>query len=57
MGCCLFAMATGHGPFEDKNAALGDVLRKVKCGDFNLPASSTEAFKDLIMNLLTLDAD
>jgi polo-like kinase 4 len=38
MGCCLFAMATGHGPFEDnKNAALGDVLKRIKVGDFNLP--------------------
>ncbi|CAD8197171.1 unnamed protein product [Paramecium pentaurelia] len=57
MGCCLFAMATGRGPFEEKNAALGDVLRKVKQGDFDLPANSTETFKDLIMNLLNLDVD
>ena len=57
MGCCLFAMATGRGPFEEKNAALGDVLRKVKAGDFDLPKNSTETFKDLIINLLNLDVN
>ena len=57
MGCCLYAMATGHGPFEEKNAPLGEVLRRVKVGDFDLPNNFTEVFKDLLINLLNLDAD
>ena len=57
MGCCLYAMATGHGPFEEKNTPLGEVLRRVKVGDFDLPNNFSEVFKDLIINLLNLDAD
>lgn len=57
MGCCLYAMITGRGPFEDKGTALGDVLRKIKSGDFDLPLNISNVFRDLLLNLINLDAE
>ncbi|KAM3133228.1 hypothetical protein pb186bvf_014656 [Paramecium bursaria] len=55
LGCCLYAMCMGKGPFED--AALGEVLRKVKLGEFEIPKTISSSFKDLLLNLINLDAD
>jgi polo-like kinase 4 len=50
-------MVTGHGPFEhDQSSTLGDVLKRVKNGSFELPNVSAP-LKDLLVNLINLEAN
>lgn len=57
MGCCLYAMSAGRGPFEDSGTALGDVLRKVKSGTFEFPQNISPTFKDLLQRLINMDTE
>mmetsp|Transcript_36947 Transcript_36947/g.95721 ORF Transcript_36947/g.95721 Transcript_36947/m.95721 type:complete len:720 (-) Transcript_36947:118-2277(-) len=52
-GVILFALVCGHLPFEDQNTAA--LYKKILAADYTLPNFISDAVKDLIAGLLTVD--
>jgi len=52
-GVVLFALLTGRLPFDDEN--MGELLRKVKSGKFDMPRSIPAGAKHLIARILVVD--
>ncbi|CAH6721017.1 serine/threonine-protein kinase Gin4p [[Candida] jaroonii] len=52
-GIILFALLTGHLPFDDEN--IRKLLLKVQNGKFIMPASLSSEAKDLISKMLVVD--
>ena len=52
-GIILFALLTGHLPFDDEN--IRELLLKVKAGNFVMPNELTRDAKDLIWRMLDVD--
>lgn len=49
-------MVQGRGPFEAPKILLGDVLKNVQKGSFVLPENISSSLKDLLINLISLNA-
>ncbi|EGV64109.1 Serine/threonine-protein kinase hsl1 [Yamadazyma tenuis] len=54
-GIILFALLTGHLPFDDEN--IRKLLLKVQNGKFIMPANLSAEAKDLISRMLRVDPD
>jgi len=52
-GIILFALLTGHLPFDDEN--IRNLLLKVKAGHFTMPPQLSNEAKDLIWRMLDVD--
>jgi serine/threonine protein kinase len=52
-GIILFALLTGHLPFDDEN--IRNLLLKVKAGHFTMPPQLSSEAKDLIWRMLDVD--
>mmetsp|Transcript_183330 Transcript_183330/g.581372 ORF Transcript_183330/g.581372 Transcript_183330/m.581372 type:complete len:466 (+) Transcript_183330:103-1500(+) len=52
-GVILFALVCGYLPFEDQNTAA--LYKKILAADYTLPNFISDAVKDLIAGLLTVD--
>jgi len=52
-GIILFALLTGHLPFDDEN--IRSLLLKVKAGHFTMPPELSSEAKDLIWRMLDVD--
>ncbi|KAI9283156.1 kinase-like domain-containing protein [Sporodiniella umbellata] len=52
-GVILFALLTGHLPFDDEN--IRQLLRKVKSGKYSMPDSISPKAQDLIQRILVVD--
>lgn len=52
-GIILFALLTGHLPFDDEN--IRELLRKVKSGVFTMPAELSGEAKDLLWRMLEIN--
>src|ERR1700738_117591 len=52
-GIILFALLTGHLPFDDEN--IRNLLLKVKAGHFTMPSQLSSEAKDLIWRMLDVD--
>ena len=52
-GIILFALLTGHLPFDDEN--IRNLLLKVKAGYFQMPPQLSSEAKDLIWQMLDAD--
>lgn len=52
-GVILFALLTGHLPFDDSN--IRNLLMKVQTGKFNMPSNLSNSAKDLIWSMLRVD--
>ncbi|KAG1443179.1 hypothetical protein G6F56_010770 [Rhizopus delemar] len=52
-GVILFALLTGHLPFDDEN--IRQLLRKVKTGKFVMPDSISKSAQDLIRKIMVVD--
>lgn len=52
-GVILFALLTGHLPFDDPN--IRNLLLKVQTGKFHMPSSLSNEAKDLIWSMLRVD--
>jgi len=52
-GIILFALLTGHLPFDDEN--IRNLLLKVKAGHFTMPPQLSPEAKDLIWRMLDVD--
>lgn len=52
-GIILFALLTGHLPFDDED--IRALLAKVKVGKFNMPSELPSDAKDLIKRMLEVD--
>lgn len=54
-GIILFALLTGHLPFDDEN--IRKLLLKVQSGKFNMPSDLSFEAKDLITKMLKVNPD
>lgn len=54
-GIILFALLTGHLPFDDEN--IRKLLMKVQAGVFQMPKNISEEAKDLISKMLCVDPE
>jgi serine/threonine protein kinase len=52
-GVILFALLTGHLPFDDQN--IRQLLLKVQSGKFHMPSSLSDEAKDLIWSMLRVN--
>ncbi|KAG1172393.1 hypothetical protein G6F70_006506 [Rhizopus microsporus] len=52
-GVILFALLTGHLPFDDEN--IRQLLRKVKTGKYVMPDNISKSAQDLIRRILVVD--
>ncbi|KAL1924784.1 uncharacterized protein VTP21DRAFT_4438 [Calcarisporiella thermophila] len=52
-GIILYALLTGHLPFDDEN--IKQLLQKVKAGKFYMPQNISESAQDLINHMLRVD--
>ena len=52
-GIILYALLTGHLPFDDEN--IRQLLSKVKAGKFYMPADISPGARDLISRMLTVN--
>ncbi|KAI1320253.1 hypothetical protein EDD11_001468 [Mortierella claussenii] len=52
-GIILYALLTGHLPFDDEN--IRQLLGKVKAGKFYMPQDISEGARDLISRMLTVN--
>jgi len=52
-GIILFALLTGHLPFDDEN--IRNLLLQVKAGRFTMPPQLSSEAKDLIWRMLDVD--
>ncbi|KAG0838170.1 hypothetical protein G6F19_003283 [Rhizopus arrhizus] len=52
-GVILFALLTGHLPFDDEN--IRQLLRKVKSGKYVMPENISRSAQDLIRRILVVD--
>ncbi|KAG1457306.1 hypothetical protein G6F46_007312 [Rhizopus delemar] len=52
-GVILFALLTGHLPFDDEN--IRQLLRKVKSGKYVMPDNISKSAQDLIRRILVID--
>lgn len=52
-GIILYALLTGHLPFDDEN--IRHLLSKVKAGKFYMPTDISAGARDLISRMLTVN--
>lgn len=52
-GVILYALLTGHLPFDDENIRL--LLKKVKIGRYAMPDNISASAQDLIRRILVVD--
>ncbi|KAF9134406.1 hypothetical protein BGW39_007158 [Mortierella sp. 14UC] len=52
-GIILYALLTGHLPFDDEN--IRQLLSKVKAGKFHMPTDISPSARDLISRMLTVN--
>jgi serine/threonine protein kinase len=52
-GIILYALLTGHLPFDDEN--IRQLLSKVKAGKFYMPTDISTSARDLISRMLTVN--
>lgn len=52
-GIILYALLTGHLPFDDEN--IRHLLSKVKAGKFFMPTDISAGARDLISRMLTVN--
>lgn len=52
-GIILYALLTGHLPFDDEN--IRQLLSKVKAGKFYMPTDISLGARDLISRMLTVN--
>jgi serine/threonine protein kinase len=52
-GVILYALLTGHLPFDDEN--IRQLLSKVKAGKFYMPTDVSRDAQDLISRMLTVN--
>lgn len=52
-GVILYALLTGHLPFDDEN--IRQLLKKVKSGKYIMPENISRSAQDLIRRILVVD--